>query len=157
MNIRRAGEKDIPRLIELLQQLLDIHAKIRPDIFISGTTKYTNDELLQMILDDRNPIYVAVNEKDLCMGYAFCQLREQPFSNNMVPFTSLFIDDLCVDQSLRGQHIGESLFEFVKAEAKRLGCYEVTLNVWAGNTSAEHFYEKMGMKTKERQMEYILR
>ena len=157
MNIRRAGEKDIPRLIELLQQVLDIHAKIRPDIFISGTTKYTNDELLQMILDDTNPIYVAVDEKDLCMGYAFCQLREQPFSNNMVPFTSLFIDDLCVDQSLRGQHIGESLFEFVKAEAKRLGCYEVTLNVWAGNTSAEHFYEKMGMKTKERQMEYILK
>ena len=157
MNIRRAGEKDIPRLIELLQQVLDIHAKIRPDIFISGTTKYTNDELLQMILDDTNPIYVAVDEKDLCMGYAFCQLREQPFSNNMVPFTSLFIDDLCVDQSLRGQHIGESLFEFVKAEAKRLGCYEVTLNVWAGNTSAERFYEKMGMKTKERQMEYILR
>ena len=157
MNIRRAGEKDIPRLIELLQQVLDIHAKIRPDIFISGTTKYTDDELLQMILDDTNPIYVAVDEKDLCMGYAFCQLREQPFSNNMVPFTSLFIDDLCVDQSLRGQHIGESLFEFVKAEAKRLGCYEVTLNVWAGNTSAERFYEKMGMKTKERQMEYILR
>ena len=157
MNIRRAGEKDIPRLIELLQQVLDIHAKIRPDIFISGTTKYTDDELLQMILDDRNPIYVAVDEKDLCMGYAFCQLKEQPFSNNMVPFTSLFIDDLCVDQSLRGQHIGESLFEFVKAEAKRLGCYEVTLNVWAGNTSAEHFYEKMGMKTKERQMEYILK
>ena len=157
MNIRRAEEKDIPRLIELLQQVLDIHAKIRPDIFISGTTKYTDDELLQMILDDTNPIYVAVDEKDLCMGYAFCQLREQPFSNNMVPFTSLFIDDLCVDQSLRGQHIGESLFEFVKAEAKRLGCYEVTLNVWAGNTSAEHFYEKMGMKTKERQMEYILR
>ena len=157
MNIRRAGEKDIPRLIELLQQVLDIHAKIRPDIFISGTTKYTDDELLQMILDDTNPIYVAVDEKNLCMGYAFCQLKEQPFSNNMVPFTSLFIDDLCVDQNLRGQHIGESLFEFVKAEAKRLGCYEVTLNVWAGNTSAEHFYEKMGMKTKERQMEYILR
>ena len=81
MNIRRAGEKDIPRLIELLQQVLDIHAKIRPDIFISGTTKYTNDELLQMIKDDTNPIYVVVNESDLCLGYAFCQLKEQPFSN----------------------------------------------------------------------------
>ena len=52
--------------------------------------------------------------------------------------------------------IGERLFEYVKNEAKRMGCYEVTLNVWAGNTSAEKFYEKMGMKTKERQMEYIL-
>lgn len=86
----------------------------------------------------------------------FLSLKKQPFSNNMVPFTSLFIDDLCVDAKARGQHIGESLFEYVKSEAKRLGCYEVILNVWAGNTSAEKFYEKMGLKTKERQMEYIL-
>ena len=50
----------------------------------------------------------------------------------------------------------EQLFEYVKNEAKHLGCYEVTLNVWSGNTSAEKFYEKMGLKTKERQMEYIL-
>lgn len=52
--------------------------------------------------------------------------------------------------------MGEKLFEFVKAEAKRIGCYEVTLNVWSGNTGAERFYEKMGMKTKERTMEFIL-
>ena len=41
-------------------------------------------------------------------------------------------------------------------EAKRLGCYEVTLNVSAGKTSAEKFYETMGLTTKERQMESIL-
>lgn len=117
MNIRRANEKDIPRLVELLEQVLQIHADIRPDIFIPGTTKYTNDEFT---------------------------------------ITSLFFDDLCVDAKTRGQHVGESLFEYVKSEAKRLGCYEVTLNVWSGNTSAEKFYEKMGLKTKERQMEYIL-
>lgn len=156
MTIRRATEKDIPRLIILLEQVLNIHADIRPDIFIAGTTKYTNAELSEMIKDDSKPIYVAADEKDVCMGYAFCQLKNQPFSNNMVPFTSLFIDDLCVDAATRGQHVGEKLFEHVKSEAKRLGCYEVTLNVWAGNTSAEKFYEKMGLKTKERQMEYIL-
>ena len=156
MTIRKAEEKDIPRIIELLGQVLQIHAAIRPDIFIPGTTKYTVDELKELLKNKENPIYVAVNKADVCVGYAFCQLREQPFSNNMVPFKSLFIDDLCVDQQERGQHIGESLFNYVKNEAKRLGCYEVTLNVWAGNTSAEKFYEKMGMKTKERQMEYIL-
>lgn len=156
MNIRRADKKDIPRLLELLQQVLEIHAKIRPDIFISGTTKYTNEELEELIRDDTKPIYVAADENDRCVGYAFCQIKNQPFSNNMVPFTSLFIDDLCVDATTRGQHVGQSLFEFVKGEAKRLGCYEVTLNVWTGNTAAENFYEKMGMKTKERQMEFIL-
>ena len=154
--IRKAEERDIPRIIELLGQVLQIHADIRPDIFIPGTTKYTVDELKELLKNKENPIYVAVNKADVCVGYAFCQLREQPFSNNMVPCKSLFIDDLCVDQQERGQHIGESLFNYVKNEAKRLGCYEVTLNVWAGNTSAEKFYEKMGMKTKERQMEYIL-
>ena len=129
---------------------------IRPDIFIPGTTKYTVSELTELLGKEEKPIYVVVNEEDVCVGYAFCQLQEQPFSTNMVPFKSLFIDDLCVDRQARGQHIGERLFEYVKNEAERMGCYEVTLNVWAGNTSAEKFYEKMGMKTKERQMEYIL-
>lgn len=156
MVIRKAEEKDIPRILKLLAQVLQIHADIRPDIFIPGTTKYTVDGLIELLKNEEKPIYVAVDEADVCVGYAFCQLQEQPFSNNMVPFKSLFIDDLCVDQEVRGRHIGESLFEYVKKEAKQLGCYEVTLNVWTGNTSAEKFYDKMGMQTKERQMEYIL-
>jgi site-specific DNA recombinase len=156
MKIRKAEEKDIQRIMELLGQVLQIHAEIRPDVFIPGTTKYTDSELKELLEQEDKPIFVAAGEDDVCMGYAFCQLKEQPFSTNMVPFKALFIDDLCVDKQTRGQHIGESLFEYVKQQAKKLGCYEVTLNVWAGNTSAESFYEKMGMKTKERQMEYIL-
>ena len=39
MNIRRATKKDIPRIMELLGQVLQIHADIRPDIFIPETTK----------------------------------------------------------------------------------------------------------------------
>lgn len=156
MKIRKAEERDIPQIMELLGQVLQIHADIRPDIFIPNTTKYTNAELIDMLKEETKPIYVAVGENDRCLGYVFCQLKKQPFSNNMVQFTSLFIDDLCVDKNTRGQHVGRTLFEYVKSEAKKLGCYEVTLNVWEGNTSAEKFYEKMGMKTKERQMEYIL-
>ena len=156
MRIRKAEEKDIPRIMELLGQVLELHAKIRPDIFIPGTTKYTATELAELLKQEDKPVYLAVNDEDVCRGYVFCQLKEQDFSTNMVQFKSLFIDDLCVDKDARGQHIGEYLFEYVKQEAKKLGCYEVTLNVWAGNTSAEHFYEKMGMKTQERRMEYIL-
>ncbi len=109
MKIRKAEAKDIPRLLALLEQVLQIHAEIRPDIFISGTTKYTVCELAELLKQEDKPIYVAVNEDDVCMGYAFCQMKEQPFSTNMIPFKSLFIDDLCVDQQARGQHIGESL------------------------------------------------
>lgn len=133
----------------MLNQVLEIHATIRPDIFISGTTKYTDSELEKMINDDLKPVYVAVNEKDEVIGYTMCQIKEQPFSNNMIQFKSMFIDDLCVDKDTGGIHIGHNLFEYVKKEAKRLGCYEVSLNVWKGNDSAKSFYERMGMKIKE--------
>ena len=93
--IRDAKEKDIPRILELLKQVLQIHADIRPDIFIPGTTKYTIDELREILKNKETPIYVAVNEADVCVGYAFCQLREQPFSNNMVHL-NLFLLMICV-------------------------------------------------------------
>ncbi|MBR2592663.1 MAG: GNAT family N-acetyltransferase, partial [Oscillospiraceae bacterium] len=144
MNIRRAQERDIERISELLAQVLQIHADIRPDIFIPGTVKYTPKELTGIISNDSTPVYVAVDENDRVLGYAFCQLKKQPCSNNMIPFDSLFIDDLCVDKDCRGKHIGESLFAHVKNEAIRLGCYEITLNLWEGNTAAERFYDKMG-------------
>ena len=76
--------------MELLGQVLQIHADIRPDIFIPGTTKYTADELKELLKNKEKPIYIAANEADVCVGYAFCQLQEQPFSNNMVQFKSLF-------------------------------------------------------------------
>ena len=40
IEIRRAEEKDIKKVMDLLSQVLEIHAKIRPDVFVSGTTKY---------------------------------------------------------------------------------------------------------------------
>ena len=156
MKIRNAEEKDVQSVLALLKQVLEIHAEIRPDIFISGTTKYTENELHEIFIAENRRTYVAVDDNDSVLGYAFCIIKEQPNAANMVPFTSLFIDDICVDDSVRGQHIGKALFEFVKKVAKELGCYEITLNVWEGNDGAKSFYDKMGMKPKETQMEFIL-
>ena len=50
MKIRKAEEKDIPRLLALLEQVLQIHAKIRPDIFIPGTTKSSMNSDLNGIM-----------------------------------------------------------------------------------------------------------
>ena len=156
MQIRQAQTCDIGRLTDLLQQVLELHAALRPDIFISGTTKYTPEELEKILQNPQTPVFVAVDGEDRVLGYAFCILKRQPFSTNMHDFKSLFIDDLCVDNACRGQHIGSSLFAYVKDYAKSIGCYDLTLNVWAGNTSARQFYEKLGMFEKERQMELLL-
>lgn len=156
MNIRRAQNKDAEKIIELLNQVLELHAHIRPDIFVSGTTKYSRKELLEIISDDNRPIFVATDEKDDVMGYCFCVLMEQPKKEYMVQFKTIYIDDLCVDKAYRGRRVGTALFDFVKKYAKNLGCYDITLNVWEGNECAQRFYNKLGMRVKETNMEFIL-
>lgn len=156
MKIRRAGMSDCERVLELLSQVLEIHAKIRPDIFVSGTTKYTGEDLQKIFSDDATPVYVALDDSERVVGYAFCRIRDGAGRNNMKDFKSVFIDDLCVDEEYRGRRIGEALFEYVKNEAAKLGCYEIMLTVWEGNEGAMRFYEKMGLRPKETLLEYIL-
>ena len=67
MNIRRAKEADIPNVLRLLSQVLEVHAAIRPDIFVSGTTKYGSEELAEMFADDRRPVYVAEIDGSVCI------------------------------------------------------------------------------------------
>ena len=79
MIIRKAEEKDIPRILELLKQVLQIHADIRPDIFIPGTTKYTVDELTELLKNKEKPIYVAVDENDVCSGICILSITGAAF------------------------------------------------------------------------------
>ena len=156
MTIRTAEKKDAGAILRLLGQVLELHAAIRPDVFLPGTTKYTPEELNEIFHNGNRRSYVAEEADGTVVGYALCILEKQPFSNTMIPFTSLFIDDFCVDAAARGRGVGRQLFEHVKAEAKKLGCYEVTLNVWEGNDGAKAFYDRMGMRPKETRMELIL-
>ena len=156
MTIRKAEGRDVPRILQMLSQVLEIHARIRPDIFVPGSTKYTAAELNGILRNENTPVYVAADEADEAVGYLFCVLREPPFTNTMRPRKSFFIDDFCVDESRRGGGIGQALFAFALEEARRLGCADVTLNVWEGNDAARRFYEKLGMRPKETQMEYTL-
>lgn len=155
ITVRRAEEKDTDKTMKLLSEVLELHAKLRPDIFISGKTKYTREELHGIFTNEETPVFVAADDNDEVAGYAFCVIRQPPFSTNMKPVKTLYIDDLCVDENCRGQHVGTILFEHVKQFAKFVGCYDVTLNVWEGNNARE-FYDKMGMFVKETQMEIIL-
>ncbi len=156
ITVRRAEDKDADKTLKLLSEVLELHAKLRPDIFISGTTKYTREELQEIFRGDSTPVFVAADESGEVVGYAFCVMKRQPFSTNMKDFSTLYIDDLCVDENFRGQHIGTLLFDYVKRYAKEQGCYDVTLNVWEGNDNARAFYEKKGMFVKETQMEILL-
>lgn len=155
MNIRRADKRDMEKIKDLLNQVLTVHHNGRPDLFKANCRKYTDSELLELIKDDTRPIFVA--DEDGVLGYAFCVIKETKNNNILTDIKTLYIDDLCVDENIRGKHVGTALFEYVKQYAKEIGCYNVTLNVWSCNESAQQFYEKQGLKPQKTTLETILK
>ena len=156
MKVRMAEEKDIGRIHDLLAQVAMVHHKGRPDLFKYGTSKYTDEELREILKDKNRPILAAVDENDVLQGYAFCIFQQHLNDNILTDIKTLYIDDLCVDESKRGEHIGRTIYDAVLGFAREQGCYNVTLNVWSCNESAMRFYEKCGLKPQKVGMEVIL-
>ena len=156
LSIRRALEKDLKRIDELLLQVALVHHEGRPDLFKVGR-KYTESQLKGILANDRTPVFVAVDGEDRVLGYAFCIFQQHVADNILTDIKTLYIDDLCVDEVLRGRHVGRARYEHVLAFARESGCYNVTLNVWACNESAMRFYESCGLKPQKIGMEAVLK
>ncbi len=155
MMIRRANLTDQPEIERLLEQVCKVHADIRPDLFIAGKRKYTKEQLAEIIQDDAKPIFVAYDMDGTFLGYCFTVIEEHDGFNEPSHRT-LYIDDLCVDENIRGKHVGRSLYEHVKDWARENGFYNITLHVWENNEKAKAFYNAMGMKIQLYGMEEVL-
>ena len=155
MEIRFAKGQDVPGIIKLLQQVGRVHHEGRPDLFRSNAQKYGPSQVMELLGKVDNPIFVAV-EGDQVLGYGFCEIEYYQTHSVMNDRTTLYIDDLCVLESCRGQHIGTAIYQEILRYAKYRGCYNVTLNVWSCNESAMKFYEAVGMKPQKVGMEAIL-
>ena len=156
MNIRRALISDMQGINKLLNQVLMVHHNGRPDLFKANVKKYTDEELIEIIEDNNKPIFVAIDDNEEVLGYAFCVFQQYINNNILTDIKTLYIDDLCVDERKRGMHIGKALYEYVVGYAKSENCYNITLNVWSCNESAIKFYEHCGFVPQKVGMEKIL-
>ena len=155
MNILFAKESHIPGMIRLLQQVGQVHHEIRPDLFRSGAQKYNEADLAALLKDPNRPILIAEEDGQVA-GYCFCIFQEVRGDSVLCDRKTLYIDDLCLDENVRGSGIAKALYEKACQFARESGCQAVTLNVWQGNDRAMAFYEKMGMKPQKIGMETIL-
>lgn len=150
--IRRANANDLEAVNRLLEQVLWVHHQGRPDLFRASGKKYTDEELLRIFSNPDTPVFVY--EDGEVLGYAFCIAQSQ-CSGSLMPLRTLYVDDLCVDETARGRHIGQALFDYVKAYAKDNGFYNITLHVWECNPGAKAFYEAQGLKPQYTSMELL--
>ena len=154
MDIRLAVPADIPRIIALLRQVGQVHHELRPDLFRAGAQKYDEAALERLLQDPARPVFAAIVDGQLC-GYCFCIHQVTKDDPVLMDRKNLYIDDLCVDEACRGRGIAAALYAHTLEYARKEGFDAITLNVWSGN-SAEHFYQKMGLRPQKVGMEFIL-
>ncbi len=152
--IRRAEPKDAPRISALLRQVLEVHAAVRPDMYRSGTQKYSEADVPELLNDPDCVLFVETDETDRTVGYAICFAQTVKDDGIVVGRRELYIDDICVDETERRGGVGKRLFERVKAYAKDAGFDWITLNVWNDNKTALAFYRKMGLTERKTILEY---
>ncbi len=156
MYVRRAQKEDINGLLKLLVQVDMVHHLGRPDLFKGPATKYNAEELEQIINCDDTPVFVCTDESGEIFGHAFCISKQEIGHSVLTDIKTLYIDDICVDEDHRKQHIGTMLYNHVRDFAKANGFYNMTLNVWNCNPGAVKFYESLGFRSQKIGMEMIL-
>ena len=152
--VRTAVSSDIPSLMHLLEQVNLVHHLGRPDLF-RKETKYGPEELASILSDPDTPVFVC-EENGVVLGHAFCIIERIQNNRLLCDRVTLYIDDICVDETARHMGVGSLLFNAAVQYAKSIGCYNITLNVWTCNPGALAFYETLGLKPQKIGMEMIL-
>ncbi|WP_162140168.1 GNAT family N-acetyltransferase [Haploplasma axanthum] len=137
--IRKAENKDVVRIYELLKQIAKLHYNLYPDFFPNDEAKYNINEVSQLVNNEKIEIFVYL-ENEIVLGYLIGWYENDYF----------FVDDLCVDEKARGKNIGKKLMVYIDEEVK---VNKIRLNVWSKNSSAINFYEKLGFEAFKQVME----
>ena len=151
MNIRNAQIDDVNRVSELMLQVAKIHSSARRDIFKEKNIEEIKNEVNNRMNNKEN-ILIA-EENNSIFGVIIYKIKEVREPKNLKDRTVLWIDELVVDENIRGKGIGKSLFLEVNKIAKESNCNAVELNCWNFNRQAIKFYEKCGMNTQRLIME----
>lgn len=151
MNIRNAQIDDVNMVSELMLQVAKIHSSARRDIFKEKNIEEIKNEVNNRMNNKEN-ILIA-EENNSIFGVIIYKIKEVREHINLKDRTVLWIDELVVDENIRGKGIGRSLFLEVNKIAKENNCNAVELNCWKFNRQAIKFYEKCGMNTQRLIME----
>ncbi len=136
VRIDRAGRNDIPALIELLAMLF----AIENDFSADRAKQRRGLELLLSQPDDRAVLLVARANDGNAVGMVSAQL----VISTAEGAPSAWIEDVVVEQSLRGQGIARLLLQEVLAWAQQHGATRAQLLADNTNAPALNFYRHVG-------------
>lgn len=136
--IREATEADLPRLLELYQQLAELSTLPDDAAFAVSDAHRAAFRALQ---DDPRATCLVLEVAGRVQGtltlYALPNL-----THGARPFA--LVENVVVDASLRGNGYGQLLMERAETLAREGGCYKVSLTSNMRRLNAHRFYERIG-------------
>jgi N-acetylglutamate synthase-like GNAT family acetyltransferase len=137
ITIRKATDKDIPRLLELYQQL-----SFEPEKYHKAPETDCR-KVLKQIEKYPNALLLVAEEDGKTVGTTFMAILPG-FAHQTRPFG--VIEYVVVDEKCRSKGIGKALMDYCKQEAKEVGCYKIMLASSKQRTRAHKFYLEMGFQ-----------
>lgn len=153
--VRFAEERDLARVNELREQVSDLYANGRPDIFKPGFCRELQDRVYALWQSEDSDVLVAERDGVIC-GMAcveYLTKQESPYCHARSIY---YITEFGVDSAFHRQGVGRELLEFMREDARARGFARIELDVWAFNEDAIRFYEAVGFQTFRRFMEWNL-
>ena len=135
--VREAIEADLPRLVELLAQLSI--AEQREDVGPPLPESYAN-ALAEIDGDPRQQLLVL--EADGRIVGSLALILVPNLSHQGRPYA--IVENVVVDEAERGGGFGEVLMRHAIDEARRAGCYKLSLTSNRQRADAHRFYERLG-------------
>jgi len=138
LELARPEDREVVNALAL--EVHAMHVAWRPDIYKMTEELYPEERFTAAV--KARELYVA-KLGGLVVGYVSVKIRDFDW-DGMVRRKVMFVDELCVEQSVRNQGIGREMMEEVRVLARAFGCTDLQLNVNAYNDPAVGFYQKCG-------------
>ena len=152
--IRFADMSDLKGINVLHEQLHIQHIGYRPDIFAPVEQPVFDELMIPFLTQDKKRVAVSENG-GIIDGYAALSVCDtEKAAGEILNFTFVEVNELCVAGNAQRKGIGSELLDFVKQFAKEQGARFVKLGVMAENTAAQEFYKANGMFVKNMKMQY---
>ena len=133
----------------LAKQVHATHVAWRPDIFEMVEELYPAQRMQEAIA--ARELYVAKVSGQI-LGYVLLKIKPYVHPGH-VKRTVMVVDEICVEESLRGHGIGKAMMEDVHALAKAFRCTDLQLGVYPQNDEAVGFYQKCGFTIRSIDMQ----
>ena len=136
VHVREAQAGDLPRIVELLAQLYDDPAQ---EDYAAARDRYER-AFAAISGDPKQTLLVA--EADGHVDGSLVVVVVPNLTRRGRPYA--IVENVVVDASARGQHIGERLMQRAIDVARGAGCYKLALMSRRHRTEAHRFYERLG-------------